>query len=80
MLPLVGGVFGALFGVLSGSVTTKKSGTPFAMITLGIGEMVFAASLMFPGFFGGEGAFRGTGWSANRSSGSPTGRPSRLTA
>jgi branched-chain amino acid transport system permease protein len=80
MLPLVGGVFGALFGVLSGSVTTKKSGTPFAMITLGMGGRVFAASLMFPGFFGGEGAFRGTGWSANRSSGSPTGRPSRLTA
>jgi branched-chain amino acid transport system permease protein len=42
-------------------VTTKKSGTPFAMITLGLGEMVFAASLMFPGFFGGEG-----GISSNR--------------
>lgn len=55
MIPLVGGIFGALFGVLFGYVTTKKSGTPFAMITLGIGEMVFAASLMFPGFFGGEG-------------------------
>lgn len=55
LIPLVGGIFGALFGVLFGYVTTKKSGTPFAMITLGIGEMVFAASLMFPGFFGGEG-------------------------
>lgn len=55
LIPLVGGVFGALFGVIFGYVTTKKSGTPFAMITLGIGEMVFAASLMFPGFFGGEG-------------------------
>ena len=31
------------------------------MITLGIGEMVFAASLMFPEFFGGEG-----GITANR--------------
>jgi branched-chain amino acid transport system permease protein len=29
------------------------------MITLGIGEMVFAASLMFPGFFGGEGGITG---------------------
>lgn len=55
LIPLVGGVFGALFGVIFGYVTTKKAGTPFAMITLGIGEMVFASSLMFPEFFGGEG-------------------------
>jgi branched-chain amino acid transport system permease protein len=66
LVPLVGGVFGALFGVVFGYVTTKKAGTPFAMITLGIGEMVFAASLMFPGFFGGEG-----GISANRVVGEP---------
>ena len=59
LIPLVGGVSGALFGVLFGYVTTKKAGTPFAMITLGIGEMVFAASLMFPGFFGGEGGISG---------------------
>jgi len=55
MLPLVGGLAGAFFGVLFGYVTTKKSGTTFAMITMGIGEMVFASSLMFPDFFGGEG-------------------------
>lgn len=55
LLPLVGGVAGAFFGVLFGYVTTKKSGTTFAMITMGIGEMVFASSLMFPDFFGGEG-------------------------
>jgi branched-chain amino acid transport system permease protein len=55
LIPLVGGLFGAIFGVIFGYVTTKKAGTPFAMITLGIGEMVFSASLMFPGFFGGEG-------------------------
>ena len=34
-----------------GSVTTKKAHTPFAMITLGIGELVFAMSLMIPEFF-----------------------------
>ncbi|UCE32248.1 MAG: branched-chain amino acid ABC transporter permease [Burkholderiales bacterium] len=55
LIPLVGGVFGAIMGVIFGYVTTKKAGTPFALITLGIGEMVFAASLMFPDFFGGEG-------------------------
>lgn len=54
LIPLVGGLFGAVFGVLFGYVTTKKSGTPFAMITLGIGEMVHAGALMFPDFFGGE--------------------------
>ncbi len=66
LIPLVGGLFGALFGVIFGYVTTKKSGTPFAMITLGLGEMVFAASLMFPGFFGGEG-----GISSDRVVGAP---------
>ena len=61
MIPLVGGLAGLLFAVLFGFVTTKKSGTTFAMITLGIGELVFAASLMIPEFFGGE-----AGVAANR--------------
>ena len=55
VIPLVGGLAGMLFAVLLGYVTTKKSGTTFAMITLGMGELVAAMSLMFPGFFGGEG-------------------------
>lgn len=55
LIPLIGGLAGLLFGILFGYVTTKKSGTTFAMITLGIVELVFACSLMFPGFFGGEG-------------------------
>ncbi|HYD97371.1 MAG TPA: branched-chain amino acid ABC transporter permease [Noviherbaspirillum sp.] len=55
LIPLVGGLAGMFFGILFGYVTTKKSGTTFAMITLGIVELVFACSLMFPGFFGGEG-------------------------
>lgn len=66
LLPLIGGAAGALFGVIFGYLTTRRAGTPFAMITLGIGEMVFAASLMFPGFFGGEG-----GITADRASGNP---------
>ncbi|MCY7314170.1 MAG: branched-chain amino acid ABC transporter permease [Rubrivivax sp.] len=66
LVPLVAGVFGALFAVLLGYVTTKKAGTPFAMITLGVGELVAAMALMFPGFFGGEG-----GISGNRVQGAP---------
>ncbi len=66
VVPLVSGVFGAVFAVLLGYVTTKKAGTPFAMITLGVGELVAAMALMFPGFFGGEG-----GISGNRVQGQP---------
>ena len=66
LLPLVGGVAGLFFAVLFGFVTTKKSGTTFAMITLGISELVFAASLMMAEFFGGE-----AGISANRVIGKP---------
>jgi branched-chain amino acid transport system permease protein len=53
--PVVGGAAGLLFAALIGYVITRKSGTTFAMITLGIGEMIFACALMFPDFFGGEG-------------------------
>ena len=59
LIPLVGGLAGLLFAVLLGYVTTKKSGTTFAMITLGIGELVFAMSLMIPEFFGGEAGVSG---------------------
>ncbi|EJE48867.1 ABC-type branched-chain amino acid transport system, permease component [Acidovorax sp. CF316] len=54
-VPLVGGVAGMVFGLLFGYLSTKKAGTTFSMITLGIVELVFACALMFPGFFGGEG-------------------------
>ncbi len=66
LLPLVGGLAGAFFGVLFGYVTTKRAGTTFAMITLGIGELVANCSLMFPEFFGGEG-----GITTNRVIGQP---------
>ena len=61
VLPLVGGLAGMGFAILLGYVTTKKSGTTFSMITLGMAELVFAMSLMFSEFFGGE-----AGVSANR--------------
>ncbi len=59
LLPLVGGLAGLLGGLLFGYVSTKRAGTTFAMISLGIGELVFSASLMFPAVFGGEGGVSG---------------------
>ena len=59
LVPLVGGLAGIGFAVLFGYVSTRKSGTTFAMITLGLGELVFAMSLMIPEFFGGEGGVSG---------------------
>ena len=59
LIPIVGGISAALIAILLGWVTTKKAATPFAMITLGIGELVWAMSLMFPEFFGGEGGVSG---------------------
>lgn len=66
LVPVVGGLAGMGFAIVLGYVTTKKAGTPFAMITLGLGELVFAMSLMVPEFFGGE-----AGVSANRVVGQP---------
>ncbi len=66
MIPLIGGVAGAVFALLLGYPTTKKAGTTFAMITLGIGELVWSMSLMLPEFFGGEGGITG-----NRVAGKP---------
>ena len=59
LIPIVGGFSALLIAVVLGWVTTKKSATPFAMITLGIGELVWSMSLMFPEFFGGEGGISG---------------------
>lgn len=66
VVPLLGGLAGAAAAFLLGYVTTKKAGTTFAMITLGIGELVAAMAPMFPGVFGGEG-----GLITNRVYGSP---------
>ena len=55
VMPLVGGVTGLFFAVIFGWVSTKRAGTAFAMISLGVGELVAACSLILRGFFGGEG-------------------------
>jgi branched-chain amino acid transport system permease protein len=64
LLPLVGGVFGLIIALIFGSFSTRRAGTVFAMISLGIGEMVAASSLIFVAFFGGE-----EGVSGDRTSG-----------
>ena len=55
LIPLAGGLGGLGFGLIFGYLSTKQRATAFAMITMGLGELVTAAALMFIGFFGGEG-------------------------
>ena len=54
MLPLVGGLGGLAFAILFGSFSTRRAGTVFAMISLGVAELMAASSLIFDRFFGGE--------------------------
>ncbi len=61
LVPLAGAASGLLFGILFGSLTTRRAGVVFALISLGVGELVFAASGMLQSLSGGEG-----GITANR--------------
>lgn len=63
-VPLVGFMGGALAGAVIGWPSCKRAGIPFAMISLGIAELVAAAGFMFVSIFGGEG-----GVSADRMNG-----------
>ncbi|WP_157523012.1 branched-chain amino acid ABC transporter permease [Mitsuaria sp. 7] len=69
LIPVVGGLAAMALAMVFGFVSTKKAGTPFAMITLGIGELVWASALMFPEFFGGEGGISGDRVAAAAASG-----------
>ncbi len=53
-LPLVGMLAGAVTGFIIGWPFCRHGGVAFAMITLGLGEMIAAGSQMFPSVFGGE--------------------------
>jgi len=55
LIPLAGGLGGLAFAIVFGYIATKQRATAFAMITLGIGELITACALMFKTFFGGEG-------------------------
>ena len=60
-VPLVGGLAGLFFAALLGWVSTQRSGTAFAMISLGVAELIASSALILRTFFGGE-----AGISANR--------------
>ncbi|WP_186115169.1 ABC transporter permease subunit [Burkholderia gladioli] len=67
-LPLAGGLGGAGFGLLFGAIATRRAGTAFAMITLGLGELIAAAAWSLPDWFGGAG-----GLAIDRTAGAPFG-------
>jgi branched-chain amino acid transport system permease protein len=54
LVPLVGGLGGLACAAAFGSFSTARAGTVFAMISLGVGELMAASSLIFDRFFGGE--------------------------
>jgi len=55
LMPVLAGLAGLALAIVFGAMATKQRATAFAMITLGIGELVATAALMFHHFFGGEG-------------------------
>lgn len=54
VIPLVGGLGGLVFAVAFGWPSTRRSGTAFAMISLGLAELVGSSALILRSFFGGE--------------------------
>jgi branched-chain amino acid transport system permease protein len=54
VIPLIGGLGGLIFAVAFGWVSTRRSGTAFAMISLGLAELVGSSALILRSFFGGE--------------------------
>ena len=66
LVPVVGGLAGLGVAALLGWLSTARAGTPFEMITLGLGELVWALALMLPEVFGGD-----AGISADRVVGVP---------
>jgi branched-chain amino acid transport system permease protein len=64
LTPLAGALGGLGFALVLGYFATQQRATAFAMITLGIGELITSCALMFQTFFGGEG-----GVSTNRMTG-----------
>lgn len=53
-LPILGFGAGALAGAVIGWPSCRRAGIPFAMISLGIAELIASAGFMFTSIFGGE--------------------------
>ncbi len=66
LLPLFAGLFGLTCAAVIGAFSTRRAGTSFAMISLGIGELIAACSIIIVAFFGGE-----EGISGDRTMGPP---------
>ncbi len=58
LVPLLAGLSGLGFAAVFGYMATKQRSTAFAMITLGIVQLVTTAATMFHHFFGGEGGVK----------------------
>ena len=54
VLPVFAGLFGMGLAMIVGSFSTRSAGTVFAMISLGVGELIAASSVIIVAFFGGE--------------------------
>lgn len=54
-LPVVGGAGAALVAVPAGWLSARRGGVTFAMVTLGLGELIATAASTVPEWFGGVG-------------------------
>jgi branched-chain amino acid transport system permease protein len=54
LVPIIGGLAGMVLGAIIGSFSSSRAGTVFAMISLGVGELVASSMLIFSSFSGGE--------------------------
>jgi branched-chain amino acid transport system permease protein len=74
LIPLVGGLFSCIFGLIFGLISTRRAAIPFALITLGIGELIASSALILPSFFGGEEGISADRWTGVTLSGLDFGR------
>lgn len=54
LVPFAGALAAGVAGATLGYVTTRRAGMTFAMITLGVAELVWVMAAMLPEWFGGE--------------------------
>ncbi len=54
LIPAIGGFGALILGFFGGWLASGRGGMPFAMITLGLAELVYAAAALFPSIYGSE--------------------------